>query len=95
MNLEGHKKLLFKSETKADWASRDSWMRRAVFWKYMAMGLEAKNRCTDKVFKECYEQALQADLWASPNLDAIETINKLAVPAFNTRNNAKIEIVKS
>jgi len=96
-DIKFHQKTLFRSENKLDWASRESWIRRAVFWKYMAMGLESKQRCTNEPLKIVYESALHADLRESPDLEAIRRINSIAAPAFNNRNKkpkSNIEVVK-
>jgi len=85
MNVKTHQKMLFKSSNPLDWSSRESWIRRATFWKYMAMALESKQTCNDVALKNAYEVALKADLVVSPDISAINNISNAAIPAFNSR----------
>lgn len=92
MDTKTHQKMIFKSQNPLDWKSRESWVRRAIFWKYMAMALESKQSCCDKKLKDCYERSLTADLLISPDISAINAISSHAIPAFNSRKKPEVEV---
>jgi len=92
--LENMKKSLFKSKERTDWIDKDAWIRRAMFWKMMAMGLESHQLCNHKSMKNIYEGGLAGDLIESPNMDAIKTIANVSIPLFNNRNKKKIILAK-
>jgi len=85
MDTKTHQKMLFKSFNPLDWASRDSWIRRAIYWKYMAMALESNQTCENEKLKSAYEISLRADLILSPDSEAIQSIANIAIPTFNSR----------
>lgn len=92
--LEGLKKNLFKSKDRTDWIDKDAWIRRAIFWKMMAMGLESNQLCNNKNLKKVYEGGLGGDLIESPQTDAIKAIANISIPLFNDRNKNKIILAK-
>ena len=94
LSLEYHKKLLFGESDRKDFRDREALLRRAAFWKYMAMALESKQKCEDKALKSIYENALANDLKSAPPMFAVNGISHFAIKAFNDRNKPKIEIAK-
>jgi hypothetical protein len=98
MEIFEHRKMLFDNTFESKMKAKkhpDTWQRRAIFWKYMAMAIESEKACSDKMLKTMYETALAADLQSSPTEEAIDYISRIAIPAFNSRNKSKIEIVKT
>lgn len=92
--LDDHKRMLFNSKEKADWKEKDSWVKRACLWKYLAIAIESTECCKDEKLKSLYESALSADLESSPPIEVIQYISTIAIPAFNNRHKSKIEVVK-
>ena len=92
--LENLKKILFKSVDRNDWVDKEAWIRRAMFWKLTAMGLESHQNCDEKGMKKVYEAALGADLQGSPDIRAIKAIADLSIPLFNNRLKKKIILAK-
>lgn len=92
--IEKLRKNLFRSEKQEDWTDKDAWIRRATFWKLVAMALESTTRCTDPVLANMYESALGADLSHSPPVSAVKAVASVAVKRFNERDKSKIVIAK-
>lgn len=62
--LENLLRSIFRSDDPDDWKARNSWRRRALFWKMMAIALMHDNKSDE--MKAIFSKAKHADMVRSP-----------------------------
>lgn len=92
-NTEKLKRKMFGSKKKEDWASRDSWIRRAIYWKLMALGVFGEGEETQEIMNKAFMNAINSDLFRSPNENEILFMEKLCVKRYNDKYKKKAESV--
>ena len=90
--LEDVLKKFFGSQDPTDWKSKDSWQKRALFWKLMTIAHHIE---PDDKLTEFYHQSMKFDLTMSPPESAIVDLLNLVAHKWKKSGKSDIVIAKS